>query len=334
MRASFRQGSPAATEADTLCVGLFEGEAAPPSWTKRSAGASARLIEIRRGEGRLQEDGGRSTRTARRRRARDRRRPRQARRVHARAGARRRARRAGARAGGGRQAHRLGACPAGSTRPRPRARWPRERCWPRTGSTATSQRAMTRPRTAVRRSSRSSPSATCRRVVGEADVVVEHQNAARDLQNLPANDLTPVKLAEHALDRVAEIDGLEVEALGPDEITQRSMGGLLAVAQGSHQEPRFIVLRYDGGGPGLGARGQGRHVRHRRHLDQARGQDAGDEDGHVGRRGRDRGDRGDRAAGAAGQPAERRARDREHAVRATRSSPATSSRSRTARPWR
>jgi leucyl aminopeptidase len=29
------------------------------------------------------------------------------------------------------------------------------------------------------------------------------------------------------------------------------MGGLLAVAQGSHQEPRFIVLRYEGGGPGL-----------------------------------------------------------------------------------
>ena len=28
------------------------------------------------------------------------------------------------------------------------------------------------------------------------------------------------------------------------------MGGLLAVAQGSHEEPRFIVLRYDGGGGG------------------------------------------------------------------------------------
>ncbi len=88
-------------------------------------------------------------------------------------------------------------------------------------------------------------------VVSEADIVAEHQNAARDLQNLPSNDLTPVKLAEHALGRVAEIEGLEGEALGPDEIARRSMGGLEAVAQGSHQEPRFIVLRYNGGGPGL-----------------------------------------------------------------------------------
>jgi leucyl aminopeptidase len=30
------------------------------------------------------------------------------------------------------------------------------------------------------------------------------------------------------------------------------MGGLLAVAKGSHEEPRLIVLRYDGGGPFLG----------------------------------------------------------------------------------
>jgi leucyl aminopeptidase len=88
-------------------------------------------------------------------------------------------------------------------------------------------------------------------VISDADVVVEHQNAARDLQNLPANDLTPIKLAEHALGRVAEIDGLEGEAFGPDEIASRDMGGLQAVAKGSHEEPRFIVLRYDGGGPGL-----------------------------------------------------------------------------------
>ncbi len=88
-------------------------------------------------------------------------------------------------------------------------------------------------------------------IVRQTDIVVEHQNAARDLQNLPANDLTPMKLADHALSRVAEIDGLEGEAFGPDEIARRSMGGLEAVARGSHEEPRFIVLRYNGGGPGL-----------------------------------------------------------------------------------
>ena len=87
--------------------------------------------------------------------------------------------------------------------------------------------------------------------IGDTDIVIEHQNAARDLQNLPSNYLTPAKLAEHALGRVAEIEGLDGEAFGPEEIASRQMGGLLAVTKGSHEEPRFIVLRYDGGGPGL-----------------------------------------------------------------------------------
>jgi leucyl aminopeptidase len=93
--------------------------------------------------------------------------------------------------------------------------------------------------------------------VKEAALVVEHQNTARDLQNLPANDLTPSKLADHALARVAEIDGLEGEALGPDRIRELEMGGLLSVARGSHEEPRLIVLRYGTGeGPVLGLIGK------------------------------------------------------------------------------
>ena len=86
--------------------------------------------------------------------------------------------------------------------------------------------------------------------IREVDVVAEHQNTARDLQNLPSNDLTPTKLAEHALRRASEIEGLEGEAFGPDEIERRAMGGVVSVARGSHEEPRFIVLRYDGGGGG------------------------------------------------------------------------------------
>jgi leucyl aminopeptidase len=88
------------------------------------------------------------------------------------------------------------------------------------------------------------------KAVAEATVVAEAQNSARDLQNLPSNALTPTKLAEHALKRAAEIDGLTVEAFGPDQINELGMGGLAAVAQGSDQEPRLIVMRYDGDGHG------------------------------------------------------------------------------------
>jgi leucyl aminopeptidase len=41
--------------------------------------------------------------------------------------------------------------------------------------------------------------------------------------------------------------GLNVTILGPKEMVEEGMGALLAVAQGSHQEPRFIVLEHRGG---------------------------------------------------------------------------------------
>jgi leucyl aminopeptidase len=79
-----------------------------------------------------------------------------------------------------------------------------------------------------------------------ARIVAEAQNAARDLQNLPANVATPTYLA----DRARELDGVEVEVLGRDQIVERGMGALASVAQGTYEEPQLIVMRYDGGGGG------------------------------------------------------------------------------------
>ena len=92
--------------------------------------------------------------------------------------------------------------------------------------------------------------------VEQAAIVAEATNTARDLQNLPSNELTPTALAEHALQLAGEIDSLEVEAFGPDRIRELEMGGLLSVAQGSDQEPRLIVMRYRGGGDQLGIVGK------------------------------------------------------------------------------
>jgi leucyl aminopeptidase len=79
-----------------------------------------------------------------------------------------------------------------------------------------------------------------------ARVEAEAQNAARDLQNLPANVATPEFLAN----RARKLEGVEVEVLDGDEIVARGMGALAAVAQGSYAEPYLIVIRYDGGGDG------------------------------------------------------------------------------------
>ena len=148
-----------------------------------------------------------------------------------------------------------------------------------------------------------------------ARVCAEAQNRARDLQSLPSNVATPSFLAARAEEIAAAHDSVSAEVLGREEIAAKEMGGLVAVSQGGPEEPRLIVLRYSGGGRADAGPGrQGRHLRHRRHLDQALGRHARDEDGHVGRRRGARGGRGDRRAGAAGRPDRRRPLDREHAL--------------------
>ena len=86
-------------------------------------------------------------------------------------------------------------------------------------------------------------------------VSAESANAARDLQNLPANVATPSFLADRAVEIAADYEALEVEILDRDAIVSRGMGAFAAVAQGTHVEPRLIVLRYrpsGASGPHLG----------------------------------------------------------------------------------
>ena len=78
-----------------------------------------------------------------------------------------------------------------------------------------------------------------------AAVLADCANRARDLANEPPNELTPATLAERAAALAAEHEHLTVESLGPKEMTELGMGSLLAVGQGSRNEPRLIVLRYE-----------------------------------------------------------------------------------------
>ena len=70
-------------------------------------------------------------------------------------------------------------------------------------------------------------------------------NHARDLANAPANELTPERLAERAQELAGEREHLAAEILGPDEIHALGMGAFAGVAQGGHNPPRLIVLRYE-----------------------------------------------------------------------------------------
>lgn len=68
---------------------------------------------------------------------------------------------------------------------------------------------------------------------------------ARDLTNMPANELTPERLAFFAEELAREYD-LDVEIIDEWSAAEQGMGGLLAVGKGSVNEPRMIVLHYEG----------------------------------------------------------------------------------------
>ncbi|MGC1853339.1 MAG: leucyl aminopeptidase [Solirubrobacterales bacterium] len=92
-----------------------------------------------------------------------------------------------------------------------------------------------------------------------ARICAEAQNRARDLQSLPSNVATPSYLGRRAREIASHHDGVTAEVLGRDEIVAKKMGGLVAVSQGTEEEPKLIVLRYAGGGSGptLGLVGKG-----------------------------------------------------------------------------
>ena len=82
--------------------------------------------------------------------------------------------------------------------------------------------------------------------VGRAALVTAAQNRARDLGNTPANDLPPTALADYARE-LAGRHGLEAEILDERAIKQLGMGAFAAVARGSEQDAQLIRLDYDGG---------------------------------------------------------------------------------------
>jgi leucyl aminopeptidase len=91
-------------------------------------------------------------------------------------------------------------------------------------------------------------------------IIGEAQNFTRDLVNEPGNRMTPTILADRAKKMSDEV-GLRCEIYGADKIKELKMGAFWSVAQGSDEEPRLIVMRYEPAGapakPVLGLVGKG-----------------------------------------------------------------------------
>ncbi len=82
--------------------------------------------------------------------------------------------------------------------------------------------------------------------VARAVAIAEGVALAKDLGNLPGNYCTPTYLGEQAVE-LGKRHGIKVEVFDLKGIEKLGMGSFLAVAQGSKQPPRFIVMDYRGG---------------------------------------------------------------------------------------
>ena len=80
---------------------------------------------------------------------------------------------------------------------------------------------------------------------GRAVAVVAGVELAKEWGNRPANHATPSLIAK-AAQALAKHAKISCEVLGPKEVAKLGMGAFMAVAQGSDEPLRFIVLKYSG----------------------------------------------------------------------------------------
>ena len=92
-------------------------------------------------------------------------------------------------------------------------------------------------------------SAAGEKAIGRAVAIAEGIALAKDLGNMPGNLCTPAYLAEQARE-LGKRHGFDVKILERKDIEQLGMGAFLAVARGSLQPPKLIVMEYRGGTPG------------------------------------------------------------------------------------
>ena len=81
------------------------------------------------------------------------------------------------------------------------------------------------------------------RVVSRGKTIADGTILARDLSNQPSNHLTPTQLAEKAAE-VAASTGLKCTVFDKATLEEKGFRTLLAVSQGSAEEPRFIILEH------------------------------------------------------------------------------------------
>ena len=79
-----------------------------------------------------------------------------------------------------------------------------------------------------------------------AETIADGFDFVRSIADSPSNYATPHSIVEDIKAFARNTPGLIVTVFDKKQIEKEKMGGLLAVAQGSQHEPRFVILEYKG----------------------------------------------------------------------------------------
>jgi leucyl aminopeptidase len=90
-------------------------------------------------------------------------------------------------------------------------------------------------------------SANLHRTISRIEATIAGVNVARDLANLPGNELTPLILAARTRKLFADSKTITVDVLDAKQIESLKMGAFMAMAKGSNNPPVMLVLRYESG---------------------------------------------------------------------------------------
>ncbi|PKK84943.1 MAG: leucyl aminopeptidase [candidate division Zixibacteria bacterium HGW-Zixibacteria-1] len=85
-----------------------------------------------------------------------------------------------------------------------------------------------------------------KKAVTAGQIIAEGVILARRLASMPGNSLPPEKFASEARTQAGR-HKIKITVLNEKQIKTEKMGALLAVAQGSAEPPRFVIMEYKGG---------------------------------------------------------------------------------------
>lgn len=89
--------------------------------------------------------------------------------------------------------------------------------------------------------------ASFKNIISKALIVQAAVNQAKDLVNLPSNLVRPSNLEKFARELARKYSGVKCKVLSFAEAKAKGLGGFCAVAQGSEEPAKFIILEYRGG---------------------------------------------------------------------------------------